>query len=192
MTKFIPLTPRCAVSASCPGVWKQDGVYVIVGRNVGVTEYPELEGRIGPDECAVEIPTDILEAALSALAPVGEDLCQADAEQVEAHHRTQERPLQSRSENAASYRPTHRHYKGGLYQVLGHAMHTEMEEMLTIYRDADGEYLARPKAMFEEPGRFIPLTAKSPIEEPKQREGDDAELQAKSFPDTNNSTESTQ
>jgi hypothetical protein len=59
----------------------------------------------------------------------------------------------------SGYKPTHRHYKGGLYQLLGQAKHTETEEELTIYRDSDGNYWARPRAMFDEPGRFTPLAS---------------------------------
>ena len=32
----------------------------------------------------------------------------------------------------------YRHYKGGLYQVLGLAQHTEREEMLVVYVSLDG------------------------------------------------------
>lgn len=47
---------------------------------------------------------------------------------------------------------TYRHYKGGLYEVLGTARHTETSEPLVIYRqlnsDDDGHYWARPYDMF--------------------------------------------
>lgn len=49
-----------------------------------------------------------------------------------------------------AFRATHRHYKGGLYQKLFDAMHSETEEMLTIYLTADGRPFARPKAMFDD------------------------------------------
>ena len=48
-----------------------------------------------------------------------------------------------------SFRATHRHYKGGLYQKLFDATHSETEELLTIYLTSDGWPFARPKAMFE-------------------------------------------
>lgn len=41
-----------------------------------------------------------------------------------------------------------RHYKGGLYKVIGEAIHTETEEKLVIYEDHDGVLWARPKEMF--------------------------------------------
>ncbi|UWD95622.1 DUF1653 domain-containing protein [Bacillus velezensis] len=41
-----------------------------------------------------------------------------------------------------------RHYKGGLYKVIGEAIHTETEEKLVTYEDQDGVFWARPKAMF--------------------------------------------
>lgn len=47
------------------------------------------------------------------------------------------------------FRATHRHYKGGLYQKLFDATHSETEELLTIYLTADGRPFARPKAMFD-------------------------------------------
>lgn len=45
---------------------------------------------------------------------------------------------------------THRHYKGGLYRLIGAARHTERDEELTVYADAAGDLWARPKAMFDE------------------------------------------
>jgi hypothetical protein len=48
-----------------------------------------------------------------------------------------------------SFRATHRHYKGGLYQKLFDATHSESEELLTIYLTSDGRPFARPKAMFD-------------------------------------------
>lgn len=48
----------------------------------------------------------------------------------------------------ASWRPTHRHYKGGLYRVVSTAPHTEREELLVIYENSVGEWWARPEAMF--------------------------------------------
>ncbi|MFL0441671.1 DUF1653 domain-containing protein [Bacillus subtilis] len=39
-----------------------------------------------------------------------------------------------------------KHYKGGLYKVIG--VHTETEEKLVTYEDMDGILWARPKKMF--------------------------------------------
>jgi hypothetical protein len=44
-----------------------------------------------------------------------------------------------------------RHYKGGLYDVLGVARHSETEEEMVVYvHVADGAMWVRPKAMWEE------------------------------------------
>ncbi len=45
---------------------------------------------------------------------------------------------------------TYRHYKGGLYEVIGSARHSETEEELAVYRSADGGLWVRPLAMFVE------------------------------------------
>ena len=47
------------------------------------------------------------------------------------------------------FKPTHRHYKGGLYQELHRATHSETLEPLVIYRDSKGRIWARPAAMFD-------------------------------------------
>ena len=46
----------------------------------------------------------------------------------------------------------YRHFKGGLYEVLGIARHSETEEHLVIYRPVtgDGTWWARPRDMFRE------------------------------------------
>lgn len=49
-----------------------------------------------------------------------------------------------------TFTPTHRHYKGDLYQKLFDATHSETEEMMTVYLTADGRPFVRPKAMFDE------------------------------------------
>ncbi|ATO28919.1 hypothetical protein RA13_13665 [Bacillus atrophaeus] len=41
-----------------------------------------------------------------------------------------------------------KHYKGGLYKVIGEVIHTETEEKLVTYEDTDGTLWARPKDMF--------------------------------------------
>ncbi|WP_198969715.1 DUF1653 domain-containing protein [Xylophilus sp. ASV27] len=45
---------------------------------------------------------------------------------------------------------TYRHYKGGLYEVLGAARHSETLEPMTLYRALYGErgLWVRPAAMF--------------------------------------------
>jgi hypothetical protein len=46
----------------------------------------------------------------------------------------------------------YRHYKGGLYEVIGEARHTETDEELIVYRAlyGDGGLWVRPKGMFLE------------------------------------------
>ena len=47
---------------------------------------------------------------------------------------------------------TYRHYKGGLYEVIGTARHSETLEAMTVYRALYGEkgLWVRPAAMFLE------------------------------------------
>lgn len=46
----------------------------------------------------------------------------------------------------------YRHYKGGLYDVIGTARHSETLEPMTLYRALYGQHglWVRPAAMFEE------------------------------------------
>ncbi len=46
----------------------------------------------------------------------------------------------------------YRHYKGGLYEVIGEARHSETDEELVVYRAlyGDGGLWVRPKVMFLE------------------------------------------
>jgi hypothetical protein len=46
----------------------------------------------------------------------------------------------------------YRHYKGGLYEVIGTARHSETLEAMTVYRALYGEHglWVRPAAMFTE------------------------------------------
>ena len=46
----------------------------------------------------------------------------------------------------------YKHYKGGLYEVFGVAIHSETEEELVVYRSLYGTYRlnVRPRAMFLE------------------------------------------
>ena len=69
------------------------------------------------------------------------------------------------TEHEAEKLATHRHYKGGLYRLIGTARHSETEEALIVYEHlwphARGLWV-RPKDMFEgtlEDGRkrFAPL-----------------------------------
>lgn len=41
-----------------------------------------------------------------------------------------------------------RHFKGGVYRLVGYAKHTETDESLVIYLNSDGEVFARPSHMF--------------------------------------------
>lgn len=55
----------------------------------------------------------------------------------------------------------YKHYKGGLYEVLFDAIHTETEERLVIYKSLkDGQIWARPYEMFfenvEYKGKIMP------------------------------------
>lgn len=60
----------------------------------------------------------------------------------------------------------YRHYKGGEYEVLCDARHSETEEALVVYRALYGEggVWVRPRAMWEElvtvDGRDVPRFAK--------------------------------
>jgi len=42
------------------------------------------------------------------------------------------------------------HYKGGRYEVVGVANHSETLEKLVVYRHGDGELWVRPLTMFTE------------------------------------------
>lgn len=42
----------------------------------------------------------------------------------------------------------YRHYKGGIYVVVGVAINTETEERLVIYHDGDGNIWGRPVGIF--------------------------------------------
>ncbi|MCS4533679.1 DUF1653 domain-containing protein [Neisseria montereyensis] len=46
----------------------------------------------------------------------------------------------------------YRHYKGGLYEVIGTARHSETEEEMVVYRALYGEYglWVRPLSIFVE------------------------------------------
>ena len=42
----------------------------------------------------------------------------------------------------------YRHFKGGIYRVVGVARHSETEEELVVYRSPAGDLWVRPKEMF--------------------------------------------
>ena len=44
----------------------------------------------------------------------------------------------------------YRHYKGGFYEVIGTARHSETEEELVLYRSSAGDLWVRPRRMFFE------------------------------------------
>ncbi len=47
---------------------------------------------------------------------------------------------------------TYKHYKGGLYKVIGIAKHSETKEKMVVYRSIDDEHdlWVRPFEMFKE------------------------------------------
>lgn len=45
---------------------------------------------------------------------------------------------------------TYRHFKGGIYEVLGLARHSETEELLVVYKNSEGQIWVRPYEMFFE------------------------------------------
>lgn len=47
--------------------------------------------------------------------------------------------------------PTHMHGKtGGLYRVIGTAIHTETSELMVVYQNERHDLFVRPKKMFDE------------------------------------------
>ena len=65
LTDLTPAKFACTFSASCPAVLKDEasGKYVIIGKVCNADD-PGLSGRVGPDEMAVEITSEMLEMAL--------------------------------------------------------------------------------------------------------------------------------
>jgi hypothetical protein len=67
----------------------------------------------------------------------------------------------------------YRHFKGGLYEVVGEARHSETEDRLVVYRSADGGLWVRPRDMFlgtalvdgREVRRFTPIEDVAPAGE---------------------------
>lgn len=44
----------------------------------------------------------------------------------------------------------YQHFKGGVYEVIGVAKHSETREKLVMYKHDDGEFWVRPLSMFTE------------------------------------------
>lgn len=68
-----------------------------------------------------------------------------------------------------------KHYKGGLYQIVTKAVHTETEEDMVVYQALYGEFkvFARPESMFfetvtDEEGKSVPRFAKVTCEALKE------------------------
>lgn len=70
----------------------------------------------------------------------------------------------------------YRHFKGGLYEVIGLATHSETLEKLVVYRACYGEkgLWVRPESMFLEEvihdGRAVPRFSRLETEKPVQPE----------------------
>lgn len=65
----------------------------------------------------------------------------------------------------------YRHYKGGLYEVLHMARHSETEELLVVYRSlSEGSVWVRPAAMFVEQVNGQPRFAPMPVAEGNRTE----------------------
>ena len=68
----------------------------------------------------------------------------------------------------------YRHFKGGLYEVIGLATHSETLESMVVYRACYGEkgLWVRPAGMFSEEviheGRAVPRFARLDGEEPEK------------------------
>lgn len=45
---------------------------------------------------------------------------------------------------------TYKHYKGGVYKVIGTATHTETLESMVVYTDNKGNVWVRPASMWNE------------------------------------------
>ena len=51
---------------------------------------------------------------------------------------------------AAHLRGRYRHFKGGVYDLVDIARHSETREEFVVYRSASGELWVRPRSMFFE------------------------------------------
>lgn len=60
----------------------------------------------------------------------------------------------------------YRHFKGGIYQVMEVATHSETEESLVVYKNASERFFVRPLDMFLEcvdhEGAIVPRFEKLP------------------------------
>jgi hypothetical protein len=76
MKHAVNITPhpfRCDFEASCPAVFETNAdTYYIVGKKLG-NDVPELRGKVGDDEMAVEISAALLKAALASSSDQCED-----------------------------------------------------------------------------------------------------------------------
>jgi hypothetical protein len=64
MKEITPERFRCAIG-TCPAVFDDGENINIIGKRVTEADYPELAGRIGPDEAAVVIDAALLEEAMA-------------------------------------------------------------------------------------------------------------------------------
>jgi hypothetical protein len=62
-TDLTPAEHRCEIGVSCPAVLRTEGRYVIIGKRLD-PEAEGLSGKVGESEAAVEIPAEIVLAAL--------------------------------------------------------------------------------------------------------------------------------
>lgn len=62
LREITPKSFKCGIGA-CPAIFKTDeGSFVIIGKQVGEKNtMDQLDGKIGPDEIAVEIPGELLQ-----------------------------------------------------------------------------------------------------------------------------------
>ena len=64
--KLIEKTPKSSlcILANCPAIFETDrGTYVVIGKQLSSTQSSKLlNGRIGPNETAVEIPEELLKS----------------------------------------------------------------------------------------------------------------------------------
>ena len=66
LTNVTPAEFACPPFGTCPSIHlAETDTYVVVGRLVQPDEFPELEGRVGPDEVAIEIPRDLLDKLIN-------------------------------------------------------------------------------------------------------------------------------
>ena len=58
-------TTKCHLG-HCPAIAKDGNNYIIIGKIVTVDDHPELAGRIGDGEAAVEIPAELIDEAVKS------------------------------------------------------------------------------------------------------------------------------